>query len=63
MFCMTHKKEDANIEVLGKFNEKFIKYIKVELPEFCSHLPYSRQLIGISENLGKNNPARHPSEP
>ena len=58
----THEKEDANIEVLGKFNEKFIKYSKVELPEFSRHLPCSRQLIEIAENFGKNNQAGHASE-
>ena len=34
----------------------------MELPEFNKHLPCSRQLIEISENLEKNNQAGHPSE-
>ena len=47
---------------MGKFNGKFVKYSKVELPEFSKHLPCSRQLIEISQNFGENNQAEHPSE-
>ena len=60
--CGAHKGEDANIKILDKFKEKFIKYSKVKLPEYSKHLPCSRQLMEISETLQRNNQTGHLSE-
>ena len=54
LLCEKHRKESANIKLLNKFKDKFIKNCKVPLPQYSRNLSCFTETVGVTEILKKD---------